>query len=81
MHEGLAGRRSPRRCTAISTPAGKDAIAPDEATMRALWEGQTSHHGGQAPTVPETLEAARAGVHLAASLVQWLVSGAVVRTP
>ncbi|WP_226652833.1 hypothetical protein [Streptomyces hydrogenans] len=48
--------------------------------MRALWEGQTSRHGGQTPTPPETLEAARAGVHLAATLVQWFVSGAVVRT-
>lgn len=67
--------------TAISTPSGKDPIAPLEAMMRALWEGQTSRHGGQAPTLPETLEAARAGVHLAATLVQWFVSGAVVRTP
>lgn len=67
--------------TTISTPPGKDAMAPVEAMMRALWEGQTSRHGGQSATVPETLEAARAGVHLAAALVQWFVSGAVVRTP
>ncbi|WP_326793954.1 hypothetical protein OHA79_51985 (plasmid) [Streptomyces sp. NBC_00841] len=67
--------------TAISTPPGKDPMAPVEAMMRALWEGQTSRHGGQAPTVAETLEAARAGVHLAAALVQWFVSGAVVRNP
>lgn len=46
-----------------------------------LWDGQTSRHGKQTGTVPETLEAARAGVHLAAALVQWFVSGAVVRTP
>jgi len=32
--------------------------------MRALWEGQTSRHGGQRGTVPETLEAARAGYTL-----------------
>ncbi|MGW2779583.1 hypothetical protein ACWC4C_45180 [Streptomyces olivaceoviridis] len=49
--------------------------------MRALWEGQTSRHGAQTATVPETLDAARAGVHLAAALVQWFVSGAVARTP
>ncbi|MGW2989863.1 hypothetical protein [Streptomyces goshikiensis] len=67
--------------TALSTPAGGDPIASAEAMMRALWEGQTSRHGGQNATVPETLEAARAGVHLAAALVQWFVSGAVVRTP
>ncbi|WP_329167534.1 hypothetical protein OHB49_45330 (plasmid) [Streptomyces sp. NBC_01717] len=67
--------------TTISTPSGKDPMAPVEAMMRALWEGQTSRHGGQSATVPETLEAARAGVHLAAALVQWFVSGAVVRSP
>ncbi|MGW5609520.1 hypothetical protein ACWEWI_26190 [Streptomyces sp. NPDC003753] len=66
--------------TAIPSPAG-DAIAPAEAMMRALWEGQTSRHGAQTVTVPESLDAARAGVHLAAALVQWFVSGAVVRTP
>ncbi|WP_330480029.1 hypothetical protein [Streptomyces sp. NBC_00724] len=67
--------------TVLSTPAGGDPVAPVEGVMRALWEGQTSRHGGQAPTTPETLEAARAAVHLAATLVQWFVSGAVVRTP
>lgn len=66
--------------TVISAPAG-DPIAPVEAMMRALWEGQTSRHGARTATVPETLEAARSGVHLAAALVQWFVSGAVVRTP
>ncbi|WP_327135867.1 hypothetical protein OG311_37815 (plasmid) [Streptomyces sp. NBC_01343] len=66
--------------TAIPTP-GNDPIAPVEAMMRALWEGQTSRHGAQNGTVPETLEAARAGVHLAAALVQWFVSGAVIRNP
>lgn len=66
--------------TAIPAPAS-DPIAPVEAMMRALWEGQTSRHGAQTATVPETLEAARAGVHLAAALVQWFVSGAVIRTP
>ncbi|WP_328484890.1 hypothetical protein [Streptomyces zaomyceticus] len=66
--------------TAIPSTGG-DPIAPAEAMMRALWNGQTSRHGGQTPTAPETLESARAGVHLAATLVQWFVSGAVVRTP
>ncbi|MEU8434558.1 hypothetical protein AB0F18_16865 [Streptomyces sp. NPDC029216] len=67
--------------TALSTPAGGDPITSAEAMMRALWEGQTSRHGAQRATVPETLEAARAAVHLAAALVQWFVSGAVVRNP
>ncbi|MYV48403.1 hypothetical protein GT031_23235 [Streptomyces sp. SID2888] len=66
---------------AVPTPVGGDPIAPAEAMMRALWDGQTSRHGAQTATVPETLEAARAGVHLAAALVQWFVSGAVVRIP
>ncbi|MFD8375331.1 hypothetical protein ACFV2Z_31870 [Streptomyces sp. NPDC059688] len=67
--------------TALTTPPGKDCLAPIEAPMRALWEGQTSRHGAQTMTVPETIDAARAGVHLAAVLVQWFVSGAVFRKP
>ncbi|MDX2748530.1 hypothetical protein [Streptomyces sp. NRRL_B-2557] len=66
--------------TVISAPNG-ESIAAAEAMMRALWEGQTSRHGGQNGTVPETLEAARASVHLSAALVQWFVSGAVLRNP
>ncbi|MFJ3213147.1 hypothetical protein [Streptomyces flaveolus] len=42
--------------------------------------GETSRHGAQTATVPETLEAARTGDELAAALVQWFVSGFVVRT-
>jgi hypothetical protein len=76
----LKNARHKFSCT-IPAPTAGDPIAPAEAMMRALWEGQTSRHGGQSGTVPETLEAARAGVHLAATLVQWFVSGAVVRTP
>ncbi|TXC98097.1 hypothetical protein FS847_10015 [Streptomyces sp. ISID311] len=67
--------------TALPTPVGRDAVAPVEGMMRALWDGQTSRHGNQTGTVPETLEAARAGVHIAASLVQWFTSGAVIRHP
>ena len=44
--------------------------------MRMLWDGQTSRHGGVSPTRPETDEEARAAVHLAATLVQFGVSGA-----
>lgn len=43
--------------------------------MKLLWEGQTSRHGGITPTQPETAEAARAAVLLAAVLVQFCVSG------
>jgi hypothetical protein len=78
---GEIGNARAKFTAAISTPAGKDPIAPVEAMMRTLWDGQTSRHGKQTATVPETLEAARAGVHLAATLVQWFASGAIVRTP
>ncbi|MFK4687769.1 hypothetical protein [Streptomyces pristinaespiralis] len=44
--------------TAIPASAASDPIAAAEAMMRALWEGQTSRHGGQSCTVPETLDAA-----------------------
>jgi hypothetical protein len=75
-------RNSPSRfTTALFSPAGKDPVVPLEAMMRALWEGQTSRHGAQTGTVPETPEAAQSAVHLAATLVQWFTSGAVVRTP
>ncbi|WP_245687386.1 hypothetical protein [Streptacidiphilus griseoplanus] len=66
---------------AIPVPPGGDSIAAPEALMRALWEGQVSRHGGKAPTPSETQEAARAGVHLAATIVQWFASGAVSRLP
>ncbi|MFH8620155.1 hypothetical protein ACH4E8_34445 [Streptomyces sp. NPDC017979] len=78
---GEMGNARHKFTTAIPAPAGQDPLAPVEAMMRALWQGQTSRHGAQTVTVPETLEAARAGVHLAAALVQWFVAGAVVRTP
>ncbi|MEU4609332.1 hypothetical protein [Streptomyces umbrinus] len=78
---GEIGNARPKFTVALSTPAGKDPIASVEAMMRALWDGQTSRHGKQTTTVPETLEAARAGIHLAAALVQWFSSGAVVRAP
>ncbi|MFH9203183.1 hypothetical protein ACH4KT_37985 [Streptomyces anulatus] len=78
---GEIGNARAKFTTTLSTPPSGDPIAPMEAMMRALWDGQTTRHGKQTPTVPETLEAARAGVHLAATLVQWFTSGAVVRKP
>ena len=78
---GEIGNARAKFTTALDTPTGKDPIAPIEAMMRALWDGQSSRHGKQTSTVHETLEAARAGVHLAATLVQWFISGAVVRNP
>lgn len=77
-----AMRNSPSRFTTVlPTRPGQDAVDPVVAMMQTLWEGQTSRHGAQTATVAETLEAARAGVHLAATLVQWFTSAAVIRKP
>ena len=57
-------------------------IAPSAVIgmMTALCEGQTSRHGGQQPTRPETSQEAYAAVHLAVVLVRWFRSGTVRRT-
>lgn len=57
---------------AIARPNG-DSVEDVHRLMSLLWEGQTSRHGGVNLTVPETLEAARAAVHVAATLVQFFV--------
>lgn len=44
--------------------------------MTILWDGQTSRHGAVSATRHETIEEARAAVHLAAALVQFGSSGA-----
>jgi hypothetical protein len=49
--------------------------------MRLLWNGQTSRHGGLNPTRAETLDEARVAVHLAATLVQFGISGAFSLIP
>jgi len=49
--------------------------------MAALWAGQTSRHASQNPTRPETVEEARAAVHLAVTLVRWFSTGIVRRCP
>ncbi|MCX4864008.1 hypothetical protein OHU11_12695 [Streptomyces sp. NBC_00257] len=78
---GEIGNARAKFTVAVPTPAGKDPIAPVEAMMRTLWDGQTSRHGNQGGTVSESLDSARAGVHFAAALVQWFTSGAVARNP
>lgn len=64
---------------AIPGPDGSGSITPLTAMMELLWTGQTSRHGGQTPTRPETFQEAQMAVHLAATLVQWFTSGAVTR--
>lgn len=58
----------------IPSTSGTDAVL---VMMRTLWTGQTSRHGGVAPTQPESPEAAQAAVFLAASLVQLFISEAI----
>ncbi len=66
-------KAAPHKWTfAIARPNG-DSVEDVLRLMSLLWEGQTSRHGGVNPTVPETPEAARAGVHIAATLVQFFV--------
>lgn len=57
---------------AIARPKG-DSVEDVRQLMSLLWDGQTSRHGGIASTPPETPEAARAAVHIAATLVQFFV--------
>ncbi|MFJ8745810.1 hypothetical protein ACIRL2_41440 [Embleya sp. NPDC127516] len=66
---------------AFTVATGPDQIAVPRAMMQLLWDGQTSRHGKQTPTRPETLNEARVAVHTAATLVQWFVSGAITRLP
>ncbi|MFJ9461334.1 hypothetical protein ACIRST_40475 [Kitasatospora sp. NPDC101447] len=74
-------RDSPRKfALAIEQNGGGDP-APVLGMLQLLWQGQTSRHGGQAPTRPETQVAAEMAVHLAATLVQWFTAGAVSRRP
>lgn len=65
---------------AIPGPHGHGDIAPAIAMMELLWNGQTSRHGAQSTERPETFEQAQMAVHLAVTLVNWFLSGAVQRT-
>lgn len=60
---------------AIADGDHSDGIATVLSMIRLLWEGQRSRHGGP-NTQLETVEEAQAAVHLAATLVQFGVSGA-----
>jgi hypothetical protein len=64
----------------LALPAPGVSVAPVTGMMTALWEGQTSRHGSQTPTRPESRDEARAAVHLAVVLVQWFTSGIIQRT-
>jgi hypothetical protein len=61
---------------AIEGPNAGD-IAPLTAMVRLLWEGHVARHAGGPNFRPQRQDEAEMAVHLAATLVQWLVSGAV----
>lgn len=65
----------------LMLPAPGVTIEAVIGMMAALWAGQTSRHASQNPTRPETVEEARAAVHLAVALVQWFGAGIVRRSP
>jgi len=75
-------RSQPQRfALAIPGPAGTGDITPLISMIELVWTGQTSRHGGQAPTRMETREEAEMAVHLAVTLVHWFTTGAVQAKP
>ncbi len=62
---------------------GKDGtpgpVTPVIALMTTLWEGQRSRHAGTPTSRRQLQTEAEAVIHLAATLVQWLHSGALRR--
>jgi len=65
----------------VMIPAPGVPVAGLIGMMAILWQGQTSRHGGQAPTRAETPAEARAAMQLAVTLVHWFSTGIVRRTP
>jgi hypothetical protein len=64
---------------AIPGRSGAGDITPLIAMMELLWTGQTSRHGSQNPSRPETLDEATMAVHLAITLVHWFATGGIRR--
>ena len=74
-------RAHPQKCT-VTTPASSTAMPDSQliiAMMDALWTGQAGRHGDPNLSIPavQTCEEARIAVHLAVTLVQWFMTGAV----
>jgi hypothetical protein len=70
-------RSNPAKWAFAITRPGGNSIEDVQRLMSLLWSGQTSRHGGVNPTLAETPEAARAAVHIAATLVQFFVGRAI----
>lgn len=64
---------------ALVDRAGADTVEPLVAMLDRLWTGQVSRHGGGQKSRDQTPAEAQAAVHLAATLVQLLGSGALTR--
>jgi hypothetical protein len=59
--------------------AGADTVEPLVGMLDRLWTGQVSRHGGAKKSRDQTQPEAEAAVHLAATLVQLLATGALAR--
>ena len=59
--------------------AGDDTVEPLLGMLDRLWTGQVSRHGGGKNSRDQTQAEAEAAVHLAATLVQLLTTGALTR--
>jgi hypothetical protein len=55
-------------------------VAPVVGMVALLWEGHRDRHAGGPTSASITQAAAEAAVHLAATLVQWFVTGVVRRS-
>jgi len=67
-------RAKPEKWISVLPDGGVGTVL---SMMQTLWDGQTSRHGGLHPTRHETVEEAQAAVHLAATLVQFGVTGGI----
>jgi hypothetical protein len=55
------------------------SVAPMVAMIETLWKGHVARHAGGPNFRPQRTDEAQMAVHLAATLVQWMISGAVRR--
>lgn len=64
---------------AIVTDKGEDSIEPLLAMLNRLGQAHTDRHAGAEERLAVSVTSARSCVQLAATLVQWFISGTVVR--
>ena len=76
---GELNSNSARWKLAIVDQDGNDSVEPVVAMLKALWRAHRDRHEGVNPAPEVTQEAAEACVHLTVTLVNWFVTGKVVR--